>query len=206
MKKTLFTILLLTVCFLSHAQKKAKLGIKIGANYSTILDPKEETSNRNEFKPKTSIYIGAFLDIKRSDFYTLQPELVYSNQGGKAKFLENEDVNLHYICLTIANKFFILKDEGLHLIVGSSIDFNLEDNFVSLENMTTSNYFLIDFAFFGGLGYQFKSGLTIEFRYKRGILDVFDDDYFLIFPSDIGNKNSLFQFGLAYKFNLKKNK
>lgn len=204
MRKIFLSIFMFTICFTSQAQKKTKFGIKIGANYSTILSPRNDDHYLYNFKPKTSIYIGAFIDIPRSDFYTLQPELVYSNQGAKTEYLEDGTANLHYMCLTIANKFFILKDGGLHLIIGSSIDLNLEDNFVSLGNRTTSNYFFIDFAFFGGIGYQFKSGLTLEFRYKRGIMDVFDDDYFLIFPGGVGDKNSLFQFGLAYKFNRQK--
>ncbi len=64
--------------FALYSQKKARFGIKVGANYSTI-------SNMN-LDPQWGLLIGAFVNIQHSSFYAMQPELMYSRQGGRSSF------------------------------------------------------------------------------------------------------------------------
>lgn len=194
MRKLILAFLMLTVSFMIQAQKKAKAGIRIGANYSTLTNTYLDS--------KTGLYLGAFLNIQHSSFYALQPELTYSSQGANSRFFEDESVNINYISIGLTNKFFVMNDERFHLLVGVSIDLNLDYSFISLANNGwDSDTFFLDLGFYGGLGYQFDFGLILEARYKQGTIGVFTDEFF---DDNNTRTNSLFQFGMAYKFNLKK--
>ncbi len=185
---------MLSLCFVSHSQKKVNPGIRVGANYSTL-------SNTN-LDSKTSLYIGGFLNIQLSNFYALQPELFYSNQGADSRFYEDESVNIDYISIGLTNKFYVMNDARFHFLIGVSIDFNLEYSFIHLANNGwDSDTFFLDVAFYGGLGYQFDFGLALEARYKHGTIGVFTDEFF---DENNTRMNSLFQFGMAYKFDFKK--
>ena len=213
MKKILLTLVVLIVYLTSQAQKKANFGVKAGVNYSTISISSDK--DRYEFDYKKGLYIGALLNIQYSDSYAFQPEIIYSNQGGKAKSPENKDENIHYISLSATNKFFVMNDKKFHILAGVSIDFNLYDNLIENKNgygkddeMNDSyeddSVSAIDLALFTGFGYQFDFGLILEARYKYGFFAVFSDEILMNIIDRSGSKNSLFQFGMAYKFDLKK--
>ena len=61
----------------------------------------------------------------------------------------------------------------------------------------------LDFALFGGIGYEFPFGLGLEMRYNQGFIDIFgydsQDDY-EDFEWDELYLNSYFQIGATYKF------
>ncbi|MEZ0130174.1 hypothetical protein AB9T88_10605 [Flavobacterium sp. LBUM151] len=59
----------------TQAQVTFRPGIQAGINISKITD--------SGLDSKTDFYIGAFGALKLSKFYTLQPEITYSKQGGK---------------------------------------------------------------------------------------------------------------------------
>ena len=154
-----------------YAQTKVRPGIKIGVNNSNITN--------SYLEPKTGIYVGGFASIKFNNRYTLQPELLYSQQGGNGNSRANEDLEIHYISLGVANKFFVSPNIGFHLDITP-----------------------IDLAFFGGIGYEFPFGLILEARYKQGLLDVdaFSDSGEYAPNYNDNHLNSVFQFGAAYKF------
>ncbi|MFK5878053.1 MAG: porin family protein [Flavobacteriaceae bacterium] len=194
MKKHLLIVVLMLITYSAFSQKKLHLGVKAGVNYSSL--------SNTSFDYKPGLYVGLFLQVQVSDFYALQPELYYSNQGAKTNFLGAEDVNIHYVSIAFANKFFIMNDQRFHLLAGIGLDLDWDDNLINLANsgFETNNIFAVDMTVFGGLGYQFDMGLTIEARYKRGLIGVFTDELF----EENNHFNSVFQFGLAYKFDLKK--
>ncbi|MGK4568424.1 hypothetical protein [Flavobacterium sp. 3HN19-14] len=89
----------------------------------------------------------------------------------------------------------------------ASLDIALSDNMISGDAYGTENGSDIDFAINAGFGYQAPSGLGFEFRFKKGIADVMDSDYYEsgdgFFFGDY-NTNILFQLGLTYTFKTKK--
>lgn len=209
--KKLIIVLVLTISFTSQAQKKS-LGFKAGLNYSTIITSSSSQEDRYKFNYKKGLYIGALFNIQYSDSYAFQPEIIYSNQGGKARSSENKDENIHYISLAATNKFFVMNDKKFHILAGASVDFNLYDNLIENksgygednDDNKNDNISAIDLALFAGFGYQFDFGLILEARYKHGFFAVFSDEAFENIIDRGGSKNSLFQFGMAYKFDLKK--
>lgn len=174
---------------IAMSQAKVRPGIKVGVNYSTI--------SNLDMDREWGLLIGALVHIDFSEFYTMQPEILYSRQGGKSTRPELESVAIDYITVGLSNKFFV-KDTNFHFLVGSSLDFDFDDNFARLINDGfDDDVFFFDFAFFGGVGYEFDVGLMLEARYKHGTIEVFTSDFF---SANENQLNDLFQFSLAYKF------
>lgn len=195
MKRLLFFIALAVVSTSVFSQSKARFGLKMGVNSSKITN--------TSLHSKRALYAGALLDVRFSDSYSLQPEITYSNQGARSEQSNDNDLRINYISVGVANKLFVSQDHKFHLIVGPSLDMNFDDNFVNLVNSTgDSKATPFDFAIFGGLGYEFSSGLILEGRFKQGLInvDLFSDDFNSEFYSEGATLNALFQFGIAYKF------
>lgn len=202
--KKLFLLSFLAIGFSQiNAQITFKPGIRGGLNLSSI------TQSRGDFKP--TFYIGGLGEIKFTKRYALQPEITYSRQGSNNVLTEyydfntgfevsqKRDVELNYISLATINKFYIV--DGFHALVGPTLDFLVSDNVVHIDTD-------VDLGITFGFGYTMPSGLSFEARFKKGIFDVLDSEYYQsgsdYFFGDY-NTNILFQFGVSYTFDLKKN-
>lgn len=197
MKKSLVCTIFLFMSLHAFTQSKASLGIRAGINNARI--------DNAPLDHKTALYGGLFLAVRLSEHYTLQPELIYSNQGGKARLGSSNTIDINYISLALANKFFVGKNQGFHFILGPGIDFNYDDNFFNLINSSGANLKItpIDFVFFAGVGYQFDFGLAFELRYKQGLIDLdFKDKGEYGSSIEKNQLNSVVQIGLAYKFKM----
>jgi hypothetical protein len=197
MKNILFTVVFLFLSLSIFAQNKSSLGIKMGINNSKVLN--------SGLDNKLAWHAGVFLAIPLTDAYTMQPEILYSNQGGKANFRNNENININYISVGLANKFFVNKNQGFHFILGPSLDVNYDDNFINLLNDNGDSLKItpIDIAIFGGIGYEFDFGLAMELRFKQGLIDIdFDDDGAYGSNTEENQLNRVLQIGLAYKFKM----
>lgn len=202
MRKTLLTLTLVLVTIMAQAQ--VRLGMKVGVNIANISEL--ETS------AKTSFYGGLVLNIKTSEKYTLQPELHYSKQGAKLDDENNtlegtsNDIKLDYFSIGIINKFNVAKK--VNFLFGPSIDLRVYENFDIYNDWDIFPH--VDLAFIGGFEVNLTSNLSIEARYKQGIIDVLDyediydynyDDYDN--DRETRNLNGVFQFGLTYTFDFK---
>jgi len=208
MKKTVTTLMLMAITCTIFSQVKVSPGVRLGVNNSTIQGLKDAES-------KFGINGGLFVNVHLSDFYELQLETSYSEQGatGKVETLSWDATwssnptsptysevpfEVSYVSLGLVNKFFVLKDLGINVLVGPSIDFNVFDDH--------RDYSEVDISFTGGIGYELPFGLTIEARYKQGIIDL--DDGFTTIGSDSSYDknylNSVIQLGVSYKFNFSK--
>lgn len=193
----LFCIIFSTIQL--HAQKRVTPGVRAGVNVSTL-------SNINaDFK--TDFYAGAILGLNLGQKYTLQPELIYTRQGANNVNLVNdndevtgqENVTIQYLSLGVINKFYFV--EGFHALVGPSLDMKIGRNFPRID-FNDDDYGGVDLGISLGLGYTLPIGLTFEGRFKTGMLDAFNNDYFLgLFDNpDRISLNRVFQIGLSYSF------
>lgn len=203
MKNLFLAIVLVAISVPTFSQVKVSPGLRMGLNASTITN--------HEDSERLLGFSGAmFVNLHLSRFYELQPEMTYSNQGYKGDhygyvdpyswdpvIVYGEDVSIHYLGLSIANKFFVSPEIGLHFIVGPSLEINISDN--SFGEITP-----IDISFFGGIGYEFPMGLGLEARYKQGFIDIRDGYYDYYYDDYNGNLklNSVFQFSVYYKFGM----
>lgn len=199
MKKTLLFAFLMLAAISAEAQVTFKPGLRAGVNFSQITN--------TDLGNKTDFYVGAFGALKLSRFYTLQPEINYSRQGGKGNIIvydglqnaesRNVDISLNYISLSAMNKFTFSDEFNLH--VGPTFDIITN----SKNNYSTE----VDMCIAAGIGYTLPMGLTIEARVKKGIIDVVDSYYtgnYYNSLSDYGSTTNLvFSVGLSYSFEVK---
>jgi len=211
MKKVVFAVLCCLGFANSHAQITVKPGVRAGLNVSSLTNLDADS--------KADFYVGGQVGIQFTKFYTLQPELTYSRQGAKVNGLYDNiigfdpndpafrarsfDLELQYISLSVANKFKIVN--GLHALVGPSLDFKIGDNFENDNDLIG-----FDLGIFGGLGYTFPNGFGIEARFKQGLVDIFgdnydydydydDDEYYNDYVDNV-KLNQVFQIGASYTF------
>lgn len=208
MKKIILSLALIIAGTTAFSQATFKPGVRTGVNFANVSNLDSET--------KTDFYFGGFLEMQLAEIYALQPEITYSRQGAKSKASEGRDLELQYVGLSVINKFSPIPDVGLHFLIGPGIDVKVGDN---IENDYSGYYYSysddtapIDITFIGGIGYDFPFGLSVEARYKQGIIDYddgfsefgdssdpyYDEDY------DENNLNGVFQIGVSYKFDFSK--
>lgn len=212
MKKLIIALfMVMGIAQSSQAQVTLKPGIRAGVNFSKL------TNYDTDFK--TGFYVGGELAIKFNKLYTLQPELVYSRQGGNSggQYIYNIDdmlfysdnkiiYTIDYVSLSAINKFHF--GTGFHLLVGPSLDFKVNDNF---ENNFYSDGEPIgfDFSLVGGFGYSLPKGLSFEARFKQGMVDIYGNNYNMnVDQNNNGNYdevvlNQSFQLGISYTFDVK---
>ncbi|RSK41388.1 porin family protein [Mangrovimonas spongiae] len=207
MKKSIIFLLFVALSVTAFSQVKVRPGVRLGLNLSSV-------SNIDHADAKIGPNAAIFANIRFANFYALQPEATYSNQGAKdairyynygnsfdpGYYYYSEDLSIHYLGVALANKFYIVPNVGVHLIVGPAIDVKVADN------LDDDSIIPVDFSLFGGVGYEFPFGLGIEARYKQGLLDIRDDFYDNYdednddFWSSDSVLNGSIQFGVYYKF------
>jgi hypothetical protein len=210
MKRIIACILLITFG-ITYSQVTFKPGIRAGLNFSSIQNI--------DLGTKVDYYLGAYGAIKFSKYYTLQPELDYSRQGGKGKvygfyykqvsptnsetIYENRDadISLQYLSFVTINKFDLGKH--IYLLVGPYFDFLIGSDFkIDFSNDFRANVTKgedIDIGIIGGIGFNLPKGISLETRIKKGTRDAIDD-----YTGSLNvNTNLVFQIGASYTFDMK---
>src|SRR5688572_18101741 len=83
MKKIILTIAgLLSITYGTIAQNKFAFGVKGGTNYATVYDSEGEDFDADG---KLGFAAGAFLTIPLGQYIGIQPELMFSQKGFKAR-------------------------------------------------------------------------------------------------------------------------
>lgn len=190
------------------AQVGIQPGFRAGANFARLTN--------TDGDGRTDLYLGGYVAFKFSKRYTLQPEINYSRQGGEIRwqgmdlgsfdpnvngdFYVSRDVEIQYIGLSVTNKFYLI--DGFHLLAGPFFD---------VKAGGAADYFDVDMGIYGGIGYTFPIGISVEARFKQGLIDIFgndynDGDYDDDYEDDLYHikLNQLFQIGVSYTFDLKK--
>ena len=176
MKKLLFTAIALFIVSGVYAQG-IKVGIKAGANLSTITDS-------DDAKMKLGFHIGGFLEFKFSDVLSLQPELLFSMQGAKQDGDLSVTMNTDYFNVPVLFKVKLV--EGLSAEAGPQLGFLVG----GVDGKTE-----IDLTAAAGLSYTFAEKVVIGARYCFGLTKIFKEGG----PIKAG-KHSVIQFSLGYKF------
>ncbi|MCD9575974.1 porin family protein [Flavobacterium soyae] len=212
MKKSMLILSALFLCAAAIAQdQKIKVGLKAGLNISSLTCDESELNS----SAKTGFTAGAMVEIPLTKRISLQPELLYSQQGTKHSFSDEDVINsnykgtieLNYLNIPVMLKYFVLN--GLSLQAGPQIGilFNAknkyEDNFLGYQNKDSFdllNYSSgIDTSVNFGLGYQFKDKFYTDLRYNISYSNVFkESDVNRFINNDM--KNRVFQITIGYFF------
>ena len=186
----LFASLLLAVIAVNA---QATFGIKAGANFSNVKasgDGESETSDM-----KVGFNIGGLANIPVSDMFSVQPELVFSMEGGK----EEEDgidfkLNFNYINIPVLlqyNSSGFIAETGPQVGFLAGAKYKIDDD----ESDAKEDYENINFSWAIGLGYKLPSGFGFNARYNLGLSNIAKDN-----TDDYKEKASTIQVGVFYTF------
>ncbi len=202
MKKIIMTAVVVMAFAFTNAQE-VKFGIKGALSITTLTGDVEDASSKVGFQA------GGFAEIKITDKFSVQPEVLYSAQGGKEKgdienngnvFSAEVDYKLAYINVPVmakyyvADKFnleagpqigFLVSAKGKMSALGRSEEVDMKDAYKS-----------IDLGLNLGAGYDFTENLSVGVRYTLGLSNIASDDL----DNDFNIKNSVFALSFGYKF------
>ena len=205
--KKLFIIAFLALGFYqAQAQVTFKPGLRGGLNFSHFTKGDSYNSGsssnvKNDFTSKTDFYVGFYGALKLSKFYSLQPEINYSNQGSTLNYIDDNisksvKLDVSYLSIAVINKFTFNK---FNIQLGPTLDFVVDEN-----NMNASND--VDFAFQLGAGYEVTKNFGLEARIKKGIVPAFynnnDYGYYNNYDNN-DHTNVVFSLGATYTFDVK---
>ncbi len=184
MKKVLLSAVAIFVFGFANAQE-TKFGIKAGLNMANLSGDIENTSMKPAF------HVGAFAEIKISDKFAVQPEVLYSAQGAK---VDGGNYAFNYLNVPVMAKFFAT--EKFSIEAGPQIGFLMsakgnpdEGDSIDVKEFLTST----DFGLNLGLGYDFTENFSAGLRYNFGLSNISEED-----NGDI--KNNVLSVSVGYKF------
>jgi opacity protein-like surface antigen len=186
MKKLFFAAAAVFAFGMTNAQE-ARFGAKGAVNFATI-------TGQDGAKNKVGFAIGGFAEIKVSDKFAVQPELMYSIQGAKS---EGGSLELNYINIPVMGKFMVT--EEISLQAGPQLGILMSAT--AKSDAGGSNDFKdqtkgIDFGLNFGAGYNIGEDMMIDLRYNLGLSQIEKE----LASGQTASKNAVIQLGFGYKF------
>lgn len=175
--KNTYLILMLGLIFGVQAQEtpvsKSSAGIKGGYNLAAVnFDGNGETGQRHGF------HIGFYGESYINESFSIQPELMYSQQGYKVTNANGTFTQqLDYINLPIMFKAYPTKN--FFLEVGPQIGLavshkEIYEGFFNATQQFDPNSF--DYGVNFGTGFKTDAGISLGVRYHLGLGDLYDDN------------------------------
>lgn len=195
MKKTIICLVaaVMTLCATTGAKaQKVGFGVKGGVNLSTW------TSDNSKFR--VGLHVGGFANIKFNKMFAIQPELMYSMEGGK--YTAEQSVAGYYVNFkytTTAHKlivpvmFQITPIRELTLEAGPQFGFNLslkghynvDTNFPGAEHLepyqdgdvdyNSDSYNTFELGLALGARFNIAKNMSVGARYVYGLTPLFDE-------------------------------
>ncbi|HYO23035.1 MAG TPA: porin family protein, partial [Flavisolibacter sp.] len=166
-----------------------KFGLKAGLNVSKLT--------ASGYDWRAGFHGGLISHIHVTPAFSLQPEVMYSSQGAKYDFVNDQQVTrkLNYVNIPVLlqynfnNGFRLQGGPQIGLLIGAKD--KLGD--VDINTVDTDDFNSIDFSIPVGISYLSYAGLGVDARYNIGVTNVIEG-------STANVRNSVFQFGLFYLF------
>lgn len=166
-------------------------GVKAGVNFASLSG---DDADEEELDGRTSIHAGGVVNIPVSEFFAVQPEVIYSAQG--FTFTDEVDVTgkLDYIIIPVLADFTIA--EGFSLQGGPQVGFNVTNEFESDDGTEEiPDVESIDFAAAIGAQFRLPIGLFFQARFVVGLTNINSGN------DDFDAKNSVVSISTGWFFN-----
>jgi Outer membrane protein beta-barrel domain len=186
MKTILSLVVFVTIGLVLRAQTTdTHFGLKAGVNISS-LDVKDGV----DFDSKAGFHIGGLAHVHLSPHFAVQPEVVYSEQGGKDG---DEKWKLNYINVPVLLQY--MTGNGFRLETGPQVGFDVTSKIKTgdIEEDIKSSVNTLDLSWAIGMSYLFPEGIGFDARYNFGITNVNDAE-----TPEV--RNRVFQAGIFYQF------
>lgn len=150
MKKLFIALVFIMGCTAMQAQ----WGIKGGFNFANL-----KGKNTDDLNVLTAWHLGIVYENHITNFFSFQPELLYSVQGAK---LKDTEFKLNYFNVPLMLKLY--PTDGFNIQVGPQLGMLVSesDNFEGYKSET------FDFGLAAGLEFFITDGFFIQARYYAG--------------------------------------
>ncbi len=187
MKKLLLSAAAVMAFSFATQAQEVKFGAKVGVNIADLGGDAETDGSL------TGLHIGGVAEIKLTETFSVQPELVYSMQGAAVKdeLGGDADLKLGYLNVPIMAKYYLM--EGLSIEAGPQVGFLMSAK--AEDDDVKDGYKSIDFALNGGVAYDLPMGVFFQARYSAGLSDINDFE-----GSDAKITNNVISLSVGYKF------
>lgn len=189
--KSKHILFLIIVCLTLSVQSQTFFGFKVGGNAANL------NGDVNENAIKYGFHFGAVAEIQLSDYFSIQPELLYSQQGFQDKNIENLKYNYNYMLAPVLLKYFVATSFSID--AGAQAAFLMsakqgtgDEDLTDLKEFTNG----FDMSFVIGGSYEMDNGFFANVRYNYGFINVFNNDD----GSDLKATNAVIQLSMGYKF------
>lgn len=193
MKKILFIALLAIGANSLDAQ--TKFGVKAGAQITNWTG-----DDADGLDSKVGFQVGGYANIRFSEQFAFQPELLLSTQGAKG---EEDGIkikfNTTYINVPLMMKWYAY--QGLNFEFGPQVGFNVGSKIkaetpvgdvdMDFDEVFADDVETINFGLNIGAGYELPMGLNFGVRYGLGLTDIM---------KDADAKDSVISLGVGYTF------
>jgi len=187
MKKIILTAVVIIAASLSSQAQLVKFGIKAGLNYANQTGSDINITNANyNNEAITSYHAGLIAEIKVTEGFAIQPELLYSTQGATYKNAAQEFKNeLGYLSIPVLAKISLNK--AISLDLGPQASFLLSER----KNVDFKESETFEFGAAAGLTLNVTKSIFIQGRYVLGLTEA---------TQDATVKNSVVQVSAGFKF------
>lgn len=195
MKKIFLSVVAVLALGSAAQAQEVNFGIKGGVNIATV----GTDADNEDFESKTGFTIGGIAEIKFSETFAIQPELLYSQQGYNFKTESTDsDFEMNYINIPVMFKYFPI--QGLSIEAGPQVGIFVGGESPDGDDMG-DRLKSVDFGVAAGLGYELPVGVFFNARYFIGLSDVADvpDEEEAVFGESSLN-NYVFTLAVGYKF------
>lgn len=200
MKKNLLLALCVTLSLMVTTAAQAQLGIKAGATLSSVSqDAFEQNAEDLEEKSTIGFQGGLFLELPIGEVFAIQPELLFTQKGGKSEFnIGNSGYernwNYNYIEVPVLAKVKAGSTDGSGIglffyggpFVSYALNGKIEDKLTVAGNDSTKETDIefddtddqrrLDWGAAFGLGLNLGA-LVLDLRYDLGINNILTDDF-----------------------------
>ncbi len=195
MKKVFLAIAVVIGFGVSNAQS-VRYGVKAGLNVSNVSNLEADI----DYGSRTAYHLGAMAEIGLTRQFAVQPEILYSVQGVKAKEGKaTATLNLSYINVPVMAKYYVVN--GLSLEAGPQIGFltTAQEKLEGVGEESGTNDIKkyvkkVDFGLNFGASYDYQN-FNLGVRYNLGLTDIAKER-----DGGDANKNGVFQVSLGYFF------
>ncbi|WP_026463347.1 porin family protein [Adhaeribacter aquaticus] len=176
----------------SSAPRNAGFGIKGGLNFANIHG--DHTGAYPELDGFTSFHFGTFAQFSLGSAFSLQPEVLYSQQGFKTNNMLNR---LDYINVPLLLGFRVL--DNITIQAGPQASLLLTAKQGSTEINKQPHYNSFDYGLAGGIEGRLAM-FRLGARYNHSIGDVFKDGHRVGNTPVTNIRNNVFQVYLGLGF------
>jgi hypothetical protein len=190
MKNTItFITFLLSALFVHSQGVHVEPGLKVGLNVTTIYDESSESSEE-----LIGLHLGGLAHIHLTRHIAIQPELLFSTQGGEQDFQYIiYQTYLNYINVPVLFQYMFNK--GLRLETGPQLGVLLsaKEKYGSVTKNIMPSCQRYEFGWVAGISYLSHHGWGLDARYNFGLSSIY-------LPSYTEQLNRVAQVGVFYQF------